>query len=178
MNQLEGEFMNTDQIIALISSIAAVASIGVSIFLAQRLRKLEKSDLAKKEIVDALRELQKRFKYTMFFTTDIEKEIWKHGFESLEITAPICAAAHILTEYSMGVDEALRVSISEVHEHIKVLRSLRDSYSTFSHGKDEPHFDLQKKWPDWDKAKSELKKAKVSVGVAKDEIAKFLKEYS
>jgi hypothetical protein len=79
-------------------------------------------------------------------------------------------------QHSKHIDGRLRDAISELHDNVKGLRSLRDSYATFAHGKKEVPFQIQQQWPQWGHAKASLQAARPSAEKCKRLISEYLRE--
>jgi hypothetical protein len=64
--------MTTADKIALASAIVAALSIVINIIQAVAIQKLNRKDVAKRDVVEALRNLQQRLEYSQFFNVGAE----------------------------------------------------------------------------------------------------------
>jgi hypothetical protein len=179
--------MTTAEVISIVSSTVAGLSLVFNVVQAVvnyklNRRNVEKdmllaqANIAKDALKDTLKKLLARLEYTQVFTVPYDDEIWESGFASLQELAGLCAAAHVASQYSPYCEASLRDAVSELHDHVKGLRSLRDSYFTFVHGKKGPPADLQKAWPQLTQAEAARKAAGPSAEKCKRIIGRFLSQ--
>ena len=185
--------MDTKEIIATVSSSIAALSLIANVLLAiaknkadaaarkaqaeaaDALRKTQKAEATRDEVVESLRLVLQHLERSRFFDVDPDKEIWDYGFRSLEVLADLCSTAHVLVQHSTVVERDLRETISELHDRVKALRSLRDSYSTHAHSKTDAPAHIQTSWEDWERAKRGLENAHPTVQKCKRLISEFLR---
>jgi len=167
--------MTTPERISLASAIIAAVSLTVNVLQATIIYRLNRRNVARDDLIESLRLLMEKLEYSRVFAVDPNNEIWKYGFESLREFAAICSSAHVAVQHTKFVNAPLRDAVSELHDHVKALRSLHDSYSTFAHNKRGAPANIQKDWRDWERAKACLQAARPIALKCQRSISEFLK---
>jgi len=106
---------------------------------------------------------------------DPNQEIWEFGFDTLKVLAGLCASAHVAVQHFHFKDGTLRTAVSGLHDHVKRMRALQDSWRDYRHGKEGAPTELQKTWPDFDRAKAALQVAGPAAQQCKRLLSDFLK---
>ena len=151
--------MDTKDKIALVVAITGGAALLFTVYKFVWERKSEQRD-GRTKVIEALHDLKDRFLRTTFFDHPVHSETWQYGFESLEITASNVSKAAALSEYSKFVEKKLSEVLIDLNKKIQEIRMFRASYLSFAHGKNESPMEIQKKWPDLEKANAAFESSK------------------
>lgn len=166
--------MTTQEAISVASAVVAAVSVTANVVMGITIYRLNRRNIARDDVVSVLRLLLQRLEHTRLFEVDPNSEIWEFGFETLRELAAECAPAHVAVQHTRSADQALRAAVSGMHDHVKGLRALQDSWRTFRHGKEGSWADIQRSWPDVERAKAALDAARPVAQQCKRALSKFL----
>lgn len=166
--------MTNQEAISLASVIVATISVSANIVMGITIYRRNRRNIARDDLVSVLRLLLQKLEHTRLFEVDPNYEIWEYGFVTLSELAAECASAHVAVQHARSADDALREAVSGLHDHVKSLRALQDSWQTFRHGKEGSWVDIQRSWPDIERAKAGLDAARPMAQQCKRAVSKFL----
>ena len=166
--------MTTQEAISVAGAVAAAVSVTANVVMAITIYRLNRRNVARDEVVSVLRLLLQRLELTRLFEVDPNSEIWEFGFETLRELAGECAAAHVAVQYTRSASQPLCAAVSVLHDHVKGLRAFQDSWRTFRHGKEGSWADIQRDWPDIERAKAALDAARPVAQQCKRIVSEFI----
>ncbi|KWK06111.1 hypothetical protein WM11_12040 [Burkholderia ubonensis] len=156
------------------SVVIAATSLAFNVIQAIIIYRLGRVNLTRDQAIAVARSLLQELERTQLFTIDAHQEIWEFGFETVRNLASHNAVFQVTVMRSKFVSDDTRRAVTQLQEHVQRIRALHDSWRAFRDGKGGNWLEIQRTWPDIERAEALLKATQPVAEHCKRSLTNFL----